>query len=142
MPTERRFVFDTNVIVSALLLKRSIVRQAFDKATEQGKLLVSQAIVEELNEVLRRKRFDKYVTEDERIEFITALVREAILVEITDTVTECRDPKDNKFLELAVSGKATCIVSGDDDLLVLHPFRGIPVLTPRQFLDYSWEDAG
>ncbi len=142
MPTERRFVFDTNVIVSALLLKRSTVRQAFDKAIEQGKLLVSQAIIEELNEVLRRKRFDKYVTEDERIEFITALVREAALVEITDTVTECRDPKDNKFLELAVSGKTTCIVSGDDDLLVLHPFRGIPVLTPRQFLDYSWEDAG
>ena len=49
MPTERRFVFDTNVSVSALLLKRSIVRQAFDKAIEQGKLLVSQAIVEELN---------------------------------------------------------------------------------------------
>ncbi|MCX5728009.1 MAG: putative toxin-antitoxin system toxin component, PIN family, partial [Nitrospirae bacterium] len=72
--------------------------------------------------------------EDERTEFITALVREATLVEITDTVTECRDPKDDKFLELAVSGKATCIVSGDDDLLVLHPFRGIPVLTPRQFL--------
>ena len=72
MPTERRFVFDTNVSVSALLLKRSIVRQAFDKAIEQGKLLVSQAIVEELNELLRRKRFDKYVTEDGRIEFITA----------------------------------------------------------------------
>ena len=142
MPTERRFVFDTNVSVSALLLKRSIVRQAFDKAIEQGKLLVSQATVEELNEVLRRKRFDKYLTEDERIEFITALVREAALVEIADTVTVCRDPKDNKFLELAVSGKATCIVSGDDDLLVLHPFRGIPVLTPRQFLDDSWEDAG
>jgi len=129
MPTERRFVFDTNVIVSALLLQRSIVRQAFDKAIEQGKLLVSQVVVEELNEVLRRKGFDKYVTEDERIEFITVLVREAILVEITDTVTECRDPKDNRFLELAVSGQATCIVSGDDDLLVLHPFRGIPVLT-------------
>jgi hypothetical protein len=129
MPTERRFVFDTNVIVSALLLQRSVVRQAFDKAIEQGKLLVSQVVVEELNEVLRRKGFHKYVTEDERIEFITALVREAILVEITDTVTECRDPKDNRFLELAVSGQATCIVSGDDDLLVLHPFRGIPVLT-------------
>ena len=134
MPAERRFVFDTNVIVSALLLKRSIVRQACDKAFEQGKMLVSQAIVEELNEVLRRKGIDKYVTEDERTEFITALVREATLAEITDTVTECRDPKDDKFLELAVSGTATCIVSGDDDLLVLHPFRGIPVLTPRQFL--------
>ena len=142
MPTERRFVFDANVIVSALLLKQSIVHRAFDKALEQGRLLVSQAVIEELNEVLRRKGFEKYVIEDERIEFITALVREATLVEITDTVTECRDPKDNKFLELAVSGKATCIVSGDDDLLVLHPFRGIPVLTPRQFLDYSWEDTG
>lgn len=141
MPTDLRFVFDINVIVSALLLKHSVARQVFDKALEQGKLLVSQAVVEERNEVLRRKGFDKYVLEDERIEFITAFVRDATLVEITETVTECRDPKDNKFLELAVSGKATCIVSGDDDLLVLHPFRRIPILTPRQFLNYSWGGA-
>lgn len=143
MPTEeRRFVFDTNVVISALLLNRSAALQAFDKALEQGKLLISQATIEELNEVLRRKGFDKYVTEEERMEFITELVRGASLEDITDTVTACRDPKDNKFLELALSGKASCIVSGDDDLLALHPFRGIPVLTPRQFLDYSWEDAG
>jgi putative PIN family toxin of toxin-antitoxin system len=140
MPTDLRFVFDTSAVVSAVLLKQSVVRQAFDKALEQGKFLVSQATVEELNEVLRRKGFDRYVLEEERIEFVTALVREAILVEITVTVDECRDPKDNKFLELAVSGKATCIVSGDEDLLSLHPFRGIPILTPRQFLDYSWEN--
>jgi predicted nucleic acid-binding protein len=84
MPTDLRFVFDTSAIVSAVLLKQSGVRQAFDKAVGQGKLLVSQATVEELNEVLRRKGFDKYVLEDERIEFITALVREAIFVETTD----------------------------------------------------------
>lgn len=142
MPTERRFVLDTNVVISALLLNRSAARQAFDKALEQGALLISRATIEELNEVLRRKGFDKYVTEEERIEFITELVREAALAEITDTVTACRDPKDDKFLELALSGKAACIVSGDDDLLALHPFRGIPVLNPRQFLDYAWEDAG
>jgi putative PIN family toxin of toxin-antitoxin system len=141
MPTDLRFVFDINVIVSALLLKHSVARQVFDKALEQGKLLVSQAVVEELNEVLWRKGFDKYVLENERLEFITAFVREATLVGITETVNECRDPKDNKFLELAVSGKATCIISGDDDLLVLHPFRRIPILTPRQFLSYSWGDA-
>lgn len=141
MPTDLRFVLDTNVIVSALLLKQSVARQAFDKALQQGKLLLSQATIEELNEVLGRKGFDKYVLEDERMEFLTALVREATLVEVVETVTECRDPKDDNFLELAVSGKATCIVSGDDDLLVLHPFRSIPVLTPRQFLDYSWEDT-
>lgn len=103
---------------------------------------MSQTTIEELNDVLRRKGFEKYLTEDERVEFLTALVREATLVEITETVTACRDPRDNKFLELAVSGKATSIVSGDEDLLVLHPFHGIAVLTPRQFLDYSWEDAG
>lgn len=139
MPTDLRFVFDTNVVVSASLLKQSVARQAFDKALEQGKLLVSQATVEELHEVLRRKGFDKYVQEEERIQFITALVREAMLVEITETITECRDPKDDKFLELAVSGKASCIVSGDNDLLVMHPFWGIPVLTPRQFLSRPWK---
>ena len=85
--------------------------------------------------VLRRKGFDKYVLEEERIEFVTALVRDAILVEITETVRECRDPKDDKFLELAVCGRAACIVSGDNDLLSLHPFRRIPVVTPREFLD-------
>ncbi len=138
MPTDLRFVFDTSAVVSAVLLKQSVARQAFDKAVAQGQLLVSQPTVDEVNEVFRRKGFDKYVLEDERIEFITALVREAIVVEISVTVTECRDPKDDKFLELAVSGQAACIVSGDDDLLSLHPFRGIPILTPRQFLDHSW----
>jgi len=140
MPSDLRFVFDTNVAVSAALLKRSVARQAVDKALDHGKLLVSKATVEELNEVVRREEFDEYVTEDERIEFITALVRDAALVEITETVNEGRDPTDRKFLELAVSGKAACIVSGDRDLLALHPFRGIPVLTPRQFLDRRWGD--
>lgn len=90
MQTDLRFVLDVNVIVSALLLRHSVARQAFDRALEQGKLLISQAVVEELNEVLRRKEFDKYVSEEERIEFITAFVREATLVDITETVTECR----------------------------------------------------
>ena len=66
--------------------------------------------------------------------FLVALLKEAEMVEITETITDCRDAKDNKFLELAVSGKADCIVSGDADLLVLNPFREIPILTPREFL--------
>jgi putative PIN family toxin of toxin-antitoxin system len=139
MLTDWRFVFDTGAIVSAVLLKHSVVRQAFDKAVAQGRLLVSQATVDEVNEVLRRKGFDRYVLEEERIEFVTTLVRDAILVEIAEKVSECRDPKDNKFLELAVCGKAACIVSGDDDLLSLHPFRGISIVTPRQFLDDAWK---
>jgi putative PIN family toxin of toxin-antitoxin system len=70
-------------------------------------------------EVLRRKRLNKYLLEQERIRFLVALLKEAELVKVTETITDCRDAKDNKFLELGVSGKTDCIVSGDSDLLVL-----------------------
>ena len=129
-----RVVFDTNVIVSAVLLPRSAPRQAFDRVQEHGKLLISAASVNELNEVLHRQYFDKYVQESQRLEFLASLIQSAELVAVTETVDVCRDPKDNKFLELALNGKATCIISGDNDLLVLHPFRGIPIVTPQAFL--------
>lgn len=133
MPSELRFVFDTNVVISALLLKNSIARQALDKAIQQGKLLLSYATVEELNNVLQRREFERYVTEEERMEFLSAFVREGVLVEIVEHVTASRDPKDDKFLELAVNGNATCIVSGDEDLLILHPFRGISTHVSHKF---------
>jgi len=136
-----RFVFDTNAIVSAVLLKQSKSRQAFDKAQRIGKLLVSDETIEELNDVLRRPDFDKYISESLRLEFLAALLREAELVVITETVVACRDPRDDKFLSLAVSGTANCIISGDKDLLVLNPFRQIPILSPAEFLDYEWETA-
>ena len=43
------------------------------------------------------------------------------MVSVSSVVTDCRDAKDNKFLELAIDGVATCIITGDQDLLVLHP---------------------
>jgi uncharacterized protein len=140
MPTDLRIVFDTNVIVSALLIKDSVARQAFDRALELGKLIISQATVEEVNGVLRRPGFEKYLSEEERLEFITALVREAVLVEVIEKLDVCRDPQDNKFLEAAIAGRAHCIVSGDKDLLVLHPFREISIVSPRAFLDYSLKE--
>ncbi len=142
MANEPCFVFDTHVVISALLLKRSVARQAFDRATQRGKLLISRVTVEELNDVLRRKGFERYITEEERMEFLSAFVRDGVLVEIVERVVACRDPKDDKFLELAVNGKATCIVSGDEDLLILHPFRGIAIVSPRQFLEFPIESAG
>lgn len=132
-----RFVLDTNVIVSALLLSGSVPRQAFDKVLTEGKPLVSVPIILELAEVLSRRHFNKYLLEEERMRFLVGLLKEAELHETTVTIGECRDPKDNKFLELAVSARADCIISGDDDLLVLNPFREILIITPRQFL--SWK---
>ena len=133
-----RFVFDTNAIVSAALLNASTSRQAFDKAQQRGQLLVSAETIAELNDVLRRDDFSKYISESLRIEFLAALLREAELVEISEPVIACRDPRDDKFLSLAVSGVADCIISGDKDLLVLNPFREIPILTPSQFLESEW----
>jgi hypothetical protein len=129
-----RFVFDTNVVVSAALLAGSVPRRAFDKAIDNGTILISVPVLLELAEVLSRKKLNKYLHEEERMRFLIVLLKEAEMVEVAETVTDCRDEKDNKFLELAVSGNADCIVSGDEDLLVLNPFRGITILTPREFL--------
>lgn len=133
--SELRTVIDTGVVVSAVLLPRSVPRQGFDAAAARGKLLVSEETVAELDEVLRRPKFNKYISEEERLEFFAALVREAEEIEITETVTACRDVKDNKFLELAVCGRASYILTGDQDLLVLHPFRDVPILTAVRFLE-------
>jgi len=134
MTPDLRVVFDTNVVVSAMLLPLSIPRRALDRAMREGRTLISAATITELDEVIHLPKFDKYLSEEERIEFLTTLVHEAELVNIVERVTDCRDPRDNKFLELAVSGRATHIVTGDSDLLVLHPFRGIIVVSPSEFL--------
>ena len=134
MPANSRFVFDTNAIFSAVLLQQSVSRRAFDRALDEGEILVSVETIDELNRVLGRDKFARYVTEQERLEFLAILLREARLIEVDVHIGACRDPKDNKFLELAVSGDAKCIVSGDQDLLVLHPFRGIAILTPSSFI--------
>jgi len=135
MAERGKFVFDTNVIVSAVLLKKSIVRESLDKARTVGTILLSLEVIEELHSVLSRPAFDRYIEEEDRLKFLALLVKEATLVEITERIRECRDPKDDKFLELAVNCNATLIVSGDKDLQVLHPFRNIPILSPREFLD-------
>jgi predicted nucleic acid-binding protein len=64
------------------------------------------------------------------------------MVEVTRYISICRDPRDDKFIELAIAGQAKCIVTGDKDLLNLHPFGELAILTPRQFLEFSIAGAG
>jgi uncharacterized protein len=132
-----RVVFDTNVFVSALLLPESKPRAVLDFVLSRGKVLVSLPVLNELSEVLARKHLRRYIDEEDVRAFFSALSREAEWVETSITVTACRDPKDNKFLELAIAGCATHVVTGDGDLLDLNPFEGIPILTPQQFLAES-----
>ncbi len=135
MNNERtRGVFDNNVLVSAALLA-GVPRQAFDKLLDNGTVLISVPVLLELAEVLNREKFDKYVTHDERMRFIVGFLKVAEMIETGETIAICRDPKDDKLLELAVGGNAGFLVTGDKDLLVLNPFRGVEIITPRDFLD-------
>lgn len=130
-----RFVVDTNVLISALLFKNSVPFRAIELAEKQGIILYSEATLNELEQVLNRKKFNKYISLEERQVFLLKFVSASELVSIKETIAVCRDEKDNKFLELAVSGNANIIVTGDLDLLVLNPFQAVEIVTPDIFID-------
>ena len=130
------FVFDTNSLISAALITNSTSRKALDKAIDLGVIALSDQTIEELIEVLFRQKFDKYFQNDnERWSIINKIEINSKVFTPGITITDCRDPTDNKFLELAISANASCIITGDNDLLVLHPFRGIPILNAADFLN-------
>jgi uncharacterized protein len=135
MSPKPRYVFDTSAIISALLFEQSVPARALSNALDFADVLVSPATAEELREVLARKKFDRYLTGEEREQFLVLFLAKAVVVEIVEVVHVCRDPKDDKFLELAIDGQASCLITGDEDLLALHPFRHIPILTPASFLE-------
>jgi uncharacterized protein len=130
---ERRWVLDTNTLVSRLLLPGGTAGRAVDHALALGVPLVSDDTLAELADVLGRPRFDRWVTLTERQRFITLLGGVCRRVEITHRVQACRDPKDDKFLQVALNGEAEAIVTGGADLMVLHPFHGVQILRPAAF---------
>ncbi|MCC5638773.1 putative toxin-antitoxin system toxin component, PIN family [Nostoc sp. CHAB 5844] len=89
----------------------------------------------EIQEVLARAKFDKYITPGERQLFLIGFHETVTFIDIEETINACRDSKDDKYLELAVNKQATTIISGDQDLLVLNPFKNIPIINVRQFLE-------
>ncbi|HZH96408.1 MAG TPA: putative toxin-antitoxin system toxin component, PIN family [Flavisolibacter sp.] len=130
------FVFDTNSFITAALKPTSTNRRALDKAIVLGELAASSKTIEEFIEVLFRQKFDKYfINDNERWLIINKIESNTKIFTPSITIEDCRDPKDNKFLELAVAANASCIITGDADLLILHPFRGIPILNAVDFLN-------
>lgn len=129
-----RGVIDNNVVVSALLVA-GVPRSALNKLLDAGTILMSVPVLLELAEVLNRNKFEKYLTHDERMRFMVGLMKDAEMVEISETIKICRDANDNMLLELAVSGDAEYLITGDKDLLALNPFRGVKIIPPRVFLD-------
>ncbi|WKN43017.1 putative toxin-antitoxin system toxin component, PIN family [Tunicatimonas pelagia] len=125
---------DTNVILSGLLFSNSVPSKAINRATELGTIAVSEEVVSEYREVFARKKFDRFIGAEERRLLLNNFLLESKYFEIEETITECTDAKDNKFLEVGVAASAACLVTGDNALLVLHPFRTIPILNAADFL--------
>ena len=130
-----RFVPDTNVLISRACFPKSVPAQAFEYALLRAQLIVSAETLSELEEVLLRSKFDPYLRLQTRLSFFHYLRLDSLFVESVAPISVCRDPKDDKFLALALAGHADFILSGDNDLLALHPSRGIDFLNPRQYLD-------
>ena len=132
-----RVVLDTNVLISAVLSPLGKPASCFDWVVRNATLLVSESLVDELQSRLRRPRIARRVT-PERVSFVLSeLARLAVFVEPTERIKACRDPDDEKLLEIAVFGDAGWIVTGDEDLLVLNPFQGVRIVTPSDFLDLN-----
>lgn len=130
-----RLVLDTNVLISAILAPNSIPASVLNWGEKNGIILYSDATLAELFSILQRPKFTKYIdTED--IEGLSVRINSLWnFIPILKQIQLCRDSKDDKFLELALNGKASHLITGDKDLLILHPFQNIPVLNPRTFWD-------
>jgi len=94
-------------------------------------------VIEELDLVFRRSKFDRYQDVDKRLNYLWAFLELSTVVEVSDAVTDCRDVSDNRFLELVLSGKADFLITGDADQLSLHARRGIAILSSGDFLALS-----
>ena len=131
-----RVIFDTNVLVSRLLgAKESPPARAVRLVMEGANVhLFSEATFQELVNVLSRAKFDPYLSREKRLHFLSEMRELSEFVTIDRTLSLCRDPRDDKFLDLAACGNADYLVTGDEDLLALHPFEGISILSPALFL--------
>jgi putative PIN family toxin of toxin-antitoxin system len=132
--TRARVVVDTNVLVSRLILPQSLPAKALSRAELEARLLISEATMYELADALARPKFDRYVSVADRKGFLQLLGHIAEFVPIIQLVRECRDPKDDKFLDVALNGRADVIITGDADLLALHPWRRVAILSPADYL--------
>ena len=128
-----RVVVDTNVFVSAALKDKSLPALAVHLIEQRSILLKSEATERQLFDVLARPYLAPLIA-PATLDWLNKLLASAELISISERITACRDVTDDKFLELAVNGNADFIVSGDADLLVLNPFRGISIIPPAIFV--------
>jgi putative PIN family toxin of toxin-antitoxin system len=127
-------VFDASAVVSAALREDSVPERALLRAEQTDVFALSAEVDAEVAGVLARPRFAAAISAARRGRILDILRGEAAWFSPSEHVTDCRDGKDDKYLELALASGAGVIVSGDADLLVLHPWRGVRILRPAEYL--------
>ena len=132
---QQRLVIDTNIYVSFALRNGSLPGRAVRKAWLEATLLQSEPTWIELKAVLMRPKFSRFFPPNTLQIFLEEIHELSEMVDVRSSIKACRDPRDDKFLELAVDGEADLILTGDADLLTLNPFRKIGIITPAQYLE-------
>jgi putative PIN family toxin of toxin-antitoxin system len=127
-------VFDVSALVGAAIKRDGVPEQAFRHALSHDQVAVSEPVIAELVDVFARPKLQRFLDPDLRDGMLAALDALGIVFTPTECVTDCRDVKDDMYLELALASSASIIVSSDQDLLVLHPWRGVRLLRPAEYL--------
>lgn len=127
-------VLDVSTVVGAAIRRGSVPYQAMRHAFATDRVAVSDDMIAELVDVLYRPKLARFVNPELRDDVLSLLDTEGVVFTPSTRVTDCRDPKDNLYLELALVADAARIVTSDGDLLVLHPWRGVHILRPAEYL--------
>ena len=134
MTFDRPIVIDTGVLISAAIRPQSVPALALERALRHYDVCMSPATLGELQQVLLRPKFDRYASLAQRQVFLDGIMVHLRVVDVTQSIAECADPKDDKFLTLALTVNAELIVASDPHLTQMHPWRSIPILPPAAFL--------
>jgi putative PIN family toxin of toxin-antitoxin system len=129
-----RVVFDTNVLISAFLSVPSTPARALETAVTVDEPVGTAETHHELMLTLLSPKFDRYLSIESRDALLFRMSQIVETIEVTQSIRGSRDPRDDKFLEAAINGRADILVTGDGDLLELHPFRGVAILSPADYL--------
>ncbi|MEH2355329.1 putative toxin-antitoxin system toxin component, PIN family [Nostoc sp.] len=130
-------VIDTNVLLSAALSPNGTARKALEKVYKEFKIAQSDETYQELNTRIYKPKFDKYISDEDRQDFLDIVKKYSKFIEIKSQINTCRDPDDNKFLELAKDANAEFLITGDQDLLSLKTLAEYQnqIITLRDFPD-------
>ena len=129
-------IIDTNVLLSAALSPDGTAHKALYKAYKHFKIAQSEETYQELKTRIYKPKFNKYISDEEREDFLEVVKKYSQFIEIKTQIDICRDPDDNKFLELAKDANAEFLITGDQDLLSLKTLVEYQnkIITPRDFI--------